>query len=169
LAVTNFVIGITDDFDGVPRPLDGNGDGLARFDIGAYEQLLPTADSNSDGIPDGWTWSYRLNPADPNLAAGNPDGDAHTTFQEWVADTDPTNALSCFRIEAIALGPPTTLQFSSSSNRYYTLTCTTNLPSDPLWQDVTGQVGVAGSGGLDSLTDTNAAAGKFYRIQVNTP
>jgi len=27
----------TTDFDGVPRPLDGNGDGLAAFDMGAFE------------------------------------------------------------------------------------------------------------------------------------
>ena len=168
-ALTNFSVAITNDLDGVPRPLDGNGDGLVRFDIGAYEQLLATADSNGDDIPDGWTWQFRLNPTDPNLAAGNPDGDPHTTFQEWVADTIPTNALSHFRIEEIASGPPTALQFISSSNRQYTLAYTTNLAAVPIWENVSGQVDIVGSGGLDSLADTNPATGKFYRVSVKTP
>ena len=37
------------DQDGIPRPLDGNGDGIAVVDMGAYE-LAP--DSDGDGIPD---------------------------------------------------------------------------------------------------------------------
>jgi hypothetical protein len=168
-ALTNFSMAITNDLDDLPRPLDGNGDGLARFDIGAYEILLDSADSNGDGIPDGWTWMHRLNPTDPNLAADNPDGDAHTTFEEWVADTDPVNPLSSFRIEAIRANSSVTLQFFSSSNRQYSLTYTTNLAFDSVWENVPSQVDVAGSGGLDSLADTNGAAEKFYRVRVKVP
>src|SRR5262249_44794716 len=32
------------DFDGVPRPLDGNGDGVAAFDMGAFEAPAPVVD-----------------------------------------------------------------------------------------------------------------------------
>jgi len=168
-ALTNFSLAITNDLDGLPRPLDGNGDGLARFDIGAYENLLANADSNGDGIPDGWTWMHGLNPTDPSLATANPDSDAHTTFEEWVADTDPVNALSSFRIEAITASPSVALQFLGSSNRQYSLTCTTNLAFDSVWEDVPGQVDVPGSGGLDSLADTNGAAEEFYRVRVKVP
>ena len=38
---TNLSASITNDLDGRPRPLDGNGDGLAAFDMGAYEYKLP--------------------------------------------------------------------------------------------------------------------------------
>jgi hypothetical protein len=37
--------------DGLPRVLDGNGDGTATADLGAYEFMLPDADG--DGVPDG--------------------------------------------------------------------------------------------------------------------
>jgi serine protease len=33
-----------EDFDGTPRPLDGNGDSVAAFDIGAFESLPPPTD-----------------------------------------------------------------------------------------------------------------------------
>jgi len=200
VALTNLIIAVTNDYDGVPRPLDGNGDGLARYDMGAYEFLLATADSNSDGIPDGWCWSYGLNPLDPNtsaadangdgipngwcwrygfspidqnLAAGNPDSDPHTTFQEYVADTDPTNALSHFRIAAISTIPSVSVYFQSSSNRHYTLFCATNFVGsnavDTIWTAVPGQVDVLGSGDLGALSDTNAAPQKFYRLGVKAP
>src|SRR6185503_10445085 len=58
LMSSNWTASITNDYDGIPRPLDGNGANGAAFDIGSFELLLPTADSNGDGIPDGWTWQY---------------------------------------------------------------------------------------------------------------
>ena len=173
LISSNWTASVTNDYEGVPRPLDGNGTNGAAFDIGAYEYLLSTADSNGDGIPDGWTWQHRLNPTDPNVATSNPDADPFTTFQEWVADTDPTNALSYFRIAAISNVPPVTVQFSSSSNRQYTLFCATNLAGQglgTLWTDVPGQVDVPGNGNLRVLTDTNPPTPlKFYGVRVKVP
>jgi len=159
---------LTNDFDGIPRPLDGNGNGLGQFDIGAYENLLASADSNGDGIPDGWTWQYRLNPADTNVASSNPDGDLHSTFEEWVADTDPTNAASQLRI-SISNGPPVTIGFNSSSNRQYTLTYKTTV-TDEDWSEVTGLTNAPGTGANQVFTDTNApAAQKFYRVKPIVP
>jgi hypothetical protein len=42
----------TTDAAGLPRPLDGDGDGEAAWDIGAHEYLNPTADSDADGLLD---------------------------------------------------------------------------------------------------------------------
>ena len=169
LPAPSFDFALTNDFDGMARPLDGNGDGLARHDIGAYETLLASADSNVDGIPEGWTQRFGLNPTDPIVAASTPDNDPHTTLEEWIADTDPTNALSYLRIETISNLPPVTVQFLSSSNRLYTLLGTTNLAEADAFNAVPGQADIRGTGGAQTLTDTNAAAVLFYRVNVKLP
>ncbi len=96
---------LTTDLDGNPRPLDGDGDGVAAFDMGAYE-----FDARSM-IPPDWFTSHGLDAADPQVVSGNPDLDPFTTFQEWLADTDPTNALSFFHIEDITKGSPAMISF----------------------------------------------------------
>jgi len=159
---------LTNDFDNLPRPLDGQGDGLARCDMGAFEFLLATADSNKDGIPDGWCQRYGLNPLDSTVAAGNPDQDAHATFQEWIADTDPTNALSFFRIAATTNSSPAAVSFLGSSNRQYTLFFCTNLTGG-LWTEVSSQANISGTGGATVLRDTNPAPTVFYRVSVRVP
>jgi len=167
LVSTNWSASITNDLDGLARPLDGNGDSLARFDIGAYEVILASADSNGDGIPDGWTQRFGLNPTDPSVAAGNPDNDPHTTLDEWIADTDPTDPLSYLRIESILNLPPTTVQFLSSSNRTYTLRHATDVAGPFL--PVAGRENIPGTGGTQTFNDPNAAPASFYRIEVKLP
>lgn len=49
------------DFDGTPRPLDGDNDGENIVDMGAYEHLNPNSDTDGDGMPDGWEAQYDLN------------------------------------------------------------------------------------------------------------
>jgi parallel beta-helix repeat protein len=177
LAVTNFSVSVTNDIDGTARPLDGNGDGLARFDIGAHEFLLATADSNGDGIPDGWAQRFGFNAVDPDLGAGNTDNDPHTNFEEWVADTNPTNALSWFRIHmnelpagwdysSLPLIVSPSVSFMTSSNRQYSLLFSTNLTA---WTNVPGQVDVTGTGAIMGMSDTNSAPYKFYKVRVELP
>lgn len=169
LVSTNWSVSITNDLGGLARPLDGNGDGLARFDIGAYEVILASADSNGDGIPDGWTQRFGFNPTDPNVGDSNPDDDPHTTLEEWIADTNPTNPLAYLRIESILNLPPITIDFVSSSNRLYTLLSATNLTESAVFTPVAGQTEIRGTGGAQSLSDTNAASELFYRIGVKLP
>ena len=166
-AGTNLSLYVSNDLKSIPRPLDGNGDGSTGFDVGAHEFLLATADSNNDGIPDGWTWGYGLNPADPNVGNGNPDQDPHTTLQEWVADTNPTNALSYFRLLSIRTNAVNHISFLSSSNREYTLFHTPQIPAT--WSIVPGQSDIRGDGGIDTLSHAPVGPTGFYKIGVAVP
>jgi hypothetical protein len=167
---------VTNDLDGVPRPLDGNGDGIARYDLGAYEYLLPASDSNGDGISDSWSWQYGFNPAGPNIGAENPDNDAHTTYEEWIADTNPRDAQSLFRISRIVqpfAHSGVDVSFLSSSNRIYTLYAAENLLGDPgAWSAVPGRIDIRGNGATLTLSDGSPRTShsqRFYRVGVELP
>lgn len=172
-AGTNLAAWIASDFDGTPRPLDGNGTNGPAFDMGAYEFLLAAADSNGDGIPDGWCERFGFDPLDAGVASGNPDRDAFISLEEYVADTDPTDALSAFRIAAVSNGPPVAVCFLSSSNRCYTLSFRTDLAGggspEGDWTNVAAQVDVPGTGGVQSLNDATGDASRFYRVGVRIP
>lgn len=161
------------DLDNNPRPLDGNGDGTALYDIGAYEFLLATADSNGDSIPDGWIQRHGLSPLDSTVATGDPDGDGFTTFHEWIADGNPVNPGSFFRVESFSFGPPASVRFQSSANRRYTLYFSSDLVTQvqpgTIWTPVPGQINVPGTGGIDTLMDSTSAAQRFYRLEVSVP
>jgi hypothetical protein len=111
-----------------------------------------------------WTRSHI---PDPNQRATdqNADNDPHNNGQEYIADTDPTNAASYFHVTAVSNLPPWTVHFLTSSNRQYTLNGCSNLV-DAVWTNVPGQGPRMGSGGSDQMTDTNSAPRRFYRLKV---
>lgn len=71
---------------------DPDGDGLSNL----QERDLATdpndADTDDDGMPDGWEAEHGLDPLDPADAALDADGDGLTNFQEYQLDTDPNDA-----------------------------------------------------------------------------
>ncbi|MGQ9662875.1 MAG: FG-GAP-like repeat-containing protein, partial [Kiritimatiellia bacterium] len=166
---SNLAAVISFDLDGTTRPLDGNDDGTATFDMGAYEYDLLTADSNGDGIPDWWYHRYSLDPNDPEVSNGNPDGDAYSTGQEYIADTDPTNAASFFSIESVSNAPVWTVWFRSSAQRPYRLLYTATL-TNIQWFAVEGQSNVWGNGELLGLRDPEeAVTNRYYRVGISLP
>ena len=160
-AGTNLSTLVTNDLDGNPRPLDGNGDGVARYDIGAFEfNLLATVD------PD-WLISYGLDPDDPQVFMSHPNGHPLTVLQSWIADQNPTNPESLFRILTVSNGPPVMVSFSNSASRVYSLYAKTNFFSS--WRSVANQTNVPGNGEVMSLQDTNTRPFNFYRVGVSIP
>ena len=92
-----FLPDVMRDLEGTPMPLDGNADGLAVPDVGAYEFSSEEADTDRDTMSD---------------------------FDEYVAATDGTDPEDLFRITAVSNG---SVFFRSSVERHYTLAWRTNL------------------------------------------
>ena len=142
------------DIDGQIRLVRG------AVDIGADEVQFYTA----QGTPYWWLEAYELVTNGYEYADGSDaDGDGAYAWQEYLADTNPTNARSVFRIAAISGYPSCAVYFASSTNRLYTLqSCTGFL--NTAWTAVPGQGPRAGVGVSDSMSDTNDLPRKFYRL-----
>ena len=117
-------------------------------------------DQQPQGTPNWWLANYGIGDENYVGVKGIP------AWQDYVANTNPTNLNSYLRITAISKPPAATVYFPSSAKRYYTLQRRSNLLSGD-WTNVSAQVGIQGSGGIYSLQDTTSDTRQFYRVTVN--
>jgi len=122
-------------------------------------------DYDGDEMEDAWECQYALNPAVATDALLDPDEDHFLNIEEYIADTNPTNSLSFFFVEAMSNTTYCALYFQSSSNRMYSMEYCDQLVTG-LWTGVAGQTNQAGAGGADSLVDTNRTTAAAYRLRV---
>jgi hypothetical protein len=122
-------------------------------------------DSDDDGMPDDYELTFGLDPADPQDAHGDLDGDGESNLREYLAGTDPTRAGSALRFidlwfdqDAVALVFPTVLGKAYRVERSETMpasswtTVASNLPGTGFLQHV-----------LDPLDHDST---RFYRLSV---
>ena len=124
-------------------------------------------DTDADGMPDDWEMLYNLN-VSSNDAQVDADSDSFVNYKEYVADTDPTNALSFpfvdFTINSNA--SETVLLANTSSGRVYSIEYRDDLLTGSWTSLVTS---VAGGGYKILGSDTNTTPHRFYRLQVGFP
>jgi hypothetical protein len=98
--------------------------------------MLPDVDG--DGISDYWETNYFGTVNTTNTAANaqeDPDGDGMSNHDEYIAGTNPTNALSVLKIVLTATNA-NQVHFVAQSNISYSLQWQTNLASG-LWSNLT--------------------------------
>lgn len=85
-------------------------------------------DSDKDGIPDSWELAHNLNPTNSSDANIDTDGDTLSNTQEYIAGTDPQDALNYLRLEADSpANKGAVLTFIAVSNRTYSVVYRTNV------------------------------------------
>jgi len=111
-----------------------------------------------------WLQQYGL-PTDGSADFSDPDGDRMNNWQEWIAGTNPTNALSFLQMLTPArTGSVVSVSWQSVNNRIYFLQRATNLTAPPVfWTVATNLIGLAGT---TPYMDTNAPLPAFYRVGI---
>ena len=141
-------------------------DGNARIsggtvDIGAYEFQTPASI-----LSYAWAQQYGL-PTDGTVDFVDTDGEGANNWQEWRADTNPTNALSVLLMVTATNGQSgLDVSWQSVSTRNYWLERATNLSDTPPFQSIA--TNILGASGTKTYTDTSAtnAGPYFYRVGV---
>ena len=134
------------------------------------DTIAPGADTDGDGIADAWEYAHFGNLTTAN-ATSNFDGDPATDLQEYLADTNPTDATSYLRITAFSTasnGSPNALTWTSALTRCYHIHESVSLIA-PVWYDSgLGLISPDGAFTTRNATDTNAPI-RFYRVQAVKP
>jgi hypothetical protein len=144
--------------------------GIALFKTTIQDGLITvgnrTGSSWHDGIPDTWRLLY-FGTVSNILSAANadPDGDGASNWQEFIAGTNPLNALSVFEFSPSTqpAGGYFTLQWPSVVNKIYTVQSS----ASPAGAWTTIASNLLGNSQTLQWTDTNASTGaRFYRALV---
>ncbi len=129
----------------------------------------PSADADVDGLPD--AWEQEVFGTTTNTASGDHDRDGASNYEEYVADTQPTNGLSRFEMDQVNRSLGLSVVAAGHSNRAYYLWRATNAAAaSPLWTIVAATAAL-GSHSNIVLTDTNQSAlpSAWYRLEVTAP
>ncbi len=119
-------------------------------------------DTDGDGLPDAWENEFGLaagNNADRDLDA---DGDRMSNWAEYIAGTNPTNALSYLRVDAQSVGLGATVSFGAISNRTYTVLFADGLEGAP-WLKL-GDFVARTNNRVEVLNDPAFTTGRYYRV-----
>jgi hypothetical protein len=128
------------DFDGVARPLDGNTNGVARVDMGAFEFVHPLADTDRDTMLD---------------------------TAEIIAGTNPTDPASVLRaaIRLLTEQGRVAVSWSSVVGRIYDLGAAPRAAPGADWQTISNNI-PANGGKLTVEDAAGPSSNRFYRIGV---
>lgn len=153
------------DLEGIPRRLDGDSNGSVVVDMGCYEFVSESADSDGDGLSDyGEIFLFGTNPLDAN-SDGDPDPDG----REVMAGTDPLDRTSYFRILSIEPGGEDVyaLTFAGSTERLYSVEWSSDLLE---WSSLCEVSDPRAEGsGVVTVTVSNATERAFLRVRVSVP
>ncbi|MBP7830527.1 MAG: DUF11 domain-containing protein [Kiritimatiellae bacterium] len=133
-----------------------------RLEVGFAESRA------TNDVPYRWLAGYQLtNETWDAEAMKDGDDDGMAAWEEFLADTDPTDPDSFFAVIQLAGEADRSITFVSSTARVYAVYCTADISEGGEW-DVLVQA-QPGAGRLTTVSDTNPAPARVYRVGVSVP
>ncbi len=123
--------------------------------------LTFVTDTDGDGLPDNWEASFFGGATAANRDVDS-DGDGLLNREEYIAGTNPTNALSYLRIDSITRTGGATLAFGAISNRTYTVQSSDLLDTGP-WARL-ADIGARATNRTETVVDASYKTNRFYRV-----
>lgn len=150
-----------DDLAGTPRPLDGDANGEALFDVGAQEYVHATADTDGEGLSD--EDEIYVHGTDPRL--GDTDGDGQSDRVEVIAGTGARDPDSLFAVIQVAIETGRQIfSWPGRSGRLYTVVAT-----DDMVAGMTNRLDYTDQPGMDgemSFTNDLPPRLQIYGVRV---
>jgi len=127
-----------------------------------YPQFVYPLDRDLDGIPDKYELLYSGSPTNM-VPSDDPDYDGMDNMSEWIAQTNPTNSESYFRIDSILTSSQeVTISWISASNRIYSVEWAQSLTGG--YKVLTNNIPYPVSTFTAPVLDKES---KFYRLKVS--
>jgi hypothetical protein len=128
--------------------------------------VVVAADTDADGLPDGWETNAGLSPVNPLDARSDFDGDGIDARGEFEAGTSPTDPAAVLRLRWIPSpdGRPL-LKADSQTGRLYVLERLGGNFSAPQWEAVRAFPGTGQELDLGPLPE-DASDGEYLRVRV---
>ncbi|MCF7818163.1 MAG: hypothetical protein K9M54_09805 [Kiritimatiellales bacterium] len=122
-------------------------------------------DQDADGLPDWWETLY-VGDALSMVATNDSDSDGFSDYEEWLADTVPTNGNSFLEIGSYTNA--TSLVFGSSTNRKYLVEYRADLAdTNAIWLTELDWFDVTNSPTIKTVT--TLTTNRFYRVRAKLP
>ena len=144
---------------------DNDADGLTNCDeIQVYGTNPNNADTDGDGMADGWEVQYGRNPAIGQDGGVDPDGDGRSDLHESVAGTNPDDPNSALRISSVGqAGGNCVVTWTTIPGKKYRVYSATNL-AGMIFSPLSGIITATGSS--TNYSDVAGSGTKYYRVQI---
>jgi len=122
-------------------------------------------DWDDDDMPNAWETQFNLNPTNSSDRNIDNDMDGMSNYEEWIADTNPTNNNSVLNTSIDINAEQITINFNSSTQRLYRLLASDNLIS---WHDAPDCSVQMGNGSNDQIITscTNTTIPQYFKLRA---
>lgn len=131
----------------------------------SFEGNYTFLDSNDNGISDAWETVYFGSVTTNRTQATDTDGDGMSDYAEFIAGTNPTNAVSkLYFTEMVAeTNSLVRLEWTIATNRLYQVSSSTNLA---IWTPITDWLQASNTRTMSCTVTNSLTNSQFFRVQV---